>query len=261
MTDQPAGPGADSSNAAEPDTKDARLGRRNLLLAGSAAAAAPVLGAALATEVAAAPAAEAASLPFAFPPDREAQSAARVMALESLLIEKGIITGNTVNRVLAFFETQMGPFNGAKIVAKAWVDPAFKQRLVEDAPGAIATMDLPKGMTGAEGENMRAVANSPEVHNLIICTLCSCYPWPVLGLPPYWYKEPTFRARAAREPRVVLKEFGLDIPESTTIKTWDSSGQIRWFVVPERPAGTEGMGEAELAKLITPEGMMGVART
>jgi len=154
----------------------------------------------------------------------------------------------------------MGPFNGAKVVARAWVDPAFKQALVDDTPAAIAKLDLPKGMAGAEGEHMRAVANSPTVHNLIICTLCSCYPWPVLGLPPYWYKDPTFRARAAREPRGVLKEFGLDIAPSVEIKTWDSSAQIRWFVVPERPSGTNGMSEIELAKLVTPEGMMGVAR-
>ena len=261
MTAQPTGLEGASSKQADTGANDARLGRRSLLFAGPVAAATPVLGAALATQLASAETAAAAPLPFAFPPDREAQSAARAMALESLLIEKGIITSNTVNSVLAFFETQMGPFNGAKIVARAWVDPAFKQLLVEDTPGAIAKMDLPKGMTGAEGENMRAVANSPQVHNLIICTLCSCYPWPVLGLPPYWYKEPTFRARAAREPRAVLREFGLEIPDTTTIKTWDSSGQIRWFVIPDRPPGTENMSEAELATLITPEGMMGVART
>jgi nitrile hydratase len=154
----------------------------------------------------------------------------------------------------------MGPFNGAKIVARAWVDPAFKQLLADDTPAAIARLDLPKGMAGAEGEHMRAAVNTPAVHNLIICTLCSCYPWPVLGLPPYWYKDPTFRARAAREPRAVLKEFGLDIPPAVEIKTWDSSAQIRWFVVPERPAGTDGMSEADLAKLVTAEGMMGVAR-
>jgi nitrile hydratase subunit alpha len=253
LTTYPSGPEGDSSKAAKPDTKDVRLGRRNILLA---AAATPVLGAALGAEPAAAETA-----PFVFPPDREAQSAARAMALESLLIEKGIITDKTVDSVLSFFETQMGPFNGAKVVVKAWGDPAFAQLLVEDTPAAIAKLDLPKGMTGAEGEHMRAVANSPQVHNLIICTLCSCYPWPVLGLPPYWYKDPTFRARAAREPRAVLKEFGLEIPASTTIKTWDSSAQIRWFVVPERPAGTEGMSEADLMQLITPEGMMGVART
>ncbi|HLQ92981.1 MAG TPA: nitrile hydratase subunit alpha [Xanthobacteraceae bacterium] len=197
---------------------------------------------------------------FAFPPNRETLNAARAMALESLLIEKGIITDKSVDGVLAFFETQMGPFNGAKVVARAWVDPAFKQRLGDDTPAAIASLNLPKGMAGAEGEHMRAAVNSPTLHNLVICTLCSCYPWPVLGLPPYWYKDPTFRARAAREPRAVLKEFGLDIPESVEIKTWDSSAQIRWFVVPDRPAGTQGMSEADLAKLVTAEGMMGVAK-
>lgn len=197
---------------------------------------------------------------FNYPDDREAQSEARIRALESLLIEKGIITSETVDKVLGFFETQMGPFNGAKIVARAWVDPAFKERLVDDTPAAIAELDLPTGMAGAEGEHMRAVANSPSVHNLIVCTLCSCYPWPVLGLPPYWYKDPTFRARSVREPRAVLKEFGLDIDPSVEIKIWDSSAQIRWFVIPERPAGTEGMSEEQLASLITPEAMMGVAQ-
>lgn len=197
---------------------------------------------------------------FHYPNDRETRNEARIRALESLLIEKGIITNDTVDKVLSFFETQMGPFNGAKVVARAWVDPAFKKRLIEDTPAAIAELDLPKGMAGAEGEHMRAVANSPTVHNLIICTLCSCYPWPVLGLPPYWYKDPTFRARAAREPRAVLKEFGLDIDPSVEIKTWDSSAQIRWFVIPQRPAGTEGMSEEQLAALVTPESMMGVAR-
>jgi nitrile hydratase len=197
---------------------------------------------------------------FHYPDDREARSAARVRALEALLIEKGIITSKTVDTVLNVFETKMGPFNGAKIVARAWIDPAFKQRLIEDTPAAIAEMkDLPEGMAGAEGEHMRAVANGAGVHNLVICTLCSCYPWPVLGLPPYWYKDPTFRSRAAREPRAVLKEFGLTVPESTEVKVWDSSAQIRWFVIPDRPAGTEGMSESELAALVTPEAMMGVA--
>jgi nitrile hydratase subunit alpha len=245
-----------SSEIAKPDENDFRFSRRNLLLASSAAAAAPALGTALMVETARAQQGR-----FDYPSDREAKSAARAMALESLLIEKGIITSNSVDNVLSFFETQMGPFNGAKVVVRAWIDPAFKQKLVDDTAGAIAQLSLPKGMAGAEGEHMRAVANSPTVHNLIICTLCSCYPWPVLGLPPYWYKDPTFRARAAREPRAVLKEFGLDIAPSVEIKTWDSSAQIRWFVVPERPAGTDGMSEADLIKLITPEGMMGVART
>jgi len=234
--------------------RDPRFSRRNLLFASTAAAAAPALGATISVEPARA------QQRFEYPPDREAKSAARAAALEALLIEKGIITGNSVDGVLSFFETEMGPFNGAKVVAHAWADSGFKQRLVEDTPAAIAEMKLPKGMAGAEGEHMRAVANSPTVHNLIICTLCSCYPWPVLGLPPYWYKDPTFRARAAREPRAVLKEFGLDIPSAVEIKTWDSSAQIRWFVVPERPPGTDAMSEADLAKLVTPEGMMGVAR-
>ncbi|WP_392713996.1 nitrile hydratase subunit alpha [Rhizobium ruizarguesonis] len=196
---------------------------------------------------------------FHYREDREAYSAARVKALEALLIKKGVITNKTVDTVLDFFETKMGPFNGAKIVARAWVDPTFKDRLVADTPKAIAELQLPEGMAGAEGEHMRAVANAPDVHNLIICTLCSCYPWPVLGLPPYWYKDPTFRSRAAREPRAVLTEFGLAVPDAVEIKVWDSSAQIRWFVVPERPAGTDGLSEAELEALVTPEAMMGVA--
>jgi nitrile hydratase len=235
-----------------------RFSRRNLLIASATAAAAPAIGTAALQPAQA----QTMAIPqrFAFPPNRETLNAARAMALESLLIEKGIITDKSVDGVLAFFETQMGPFNGAKVVARAWVDPAFKQRLGDDTPAAIASLNLPKGMAGAEGEHMRAAVNSPTLHNLVICTLCSCYPWPVLGLPPYWYKDPTFRARAAREPRAVLKEFGLDIPESVEIKTWDSSAQIRWFVVPDRPAGTQGMSEADLAKLVTAEGMMGVAK-
>jgi nitrile hydratase len=144
-------------------------------------------------------------------------------------------------------------------VARARVDPSFKARLVADTPAAIAELDFPVGMDGAEGEHMKAVANEPGVHNLIICTLCSCYPWPVLGLPPYWYKDPTFRARAAREPRAVLAEFGVPLLPSVEIKVWDSSAQIRWFVIPERPANTDGLSEAELASLATPETMMGVA--
>jgi nitrile hydratase len=192
--------------------------------------------------------------------DREAKNAARAKALQALLIEKGVITGATVDTVLQVFETKMGPFNGARIVARAWVDPAYKERLVADTPKAVAELEgLPDVMAGAEGEHMRAVANEPGVHNLIICTLCSCYPWPVLGLPPYWYKDPTFRSRAAREPRAVLKEFGLDIPETIEVKVWDSSAQIRWFVVPERPPGTDSMSEEELVALVTPEAMMGVA--
>jgi nitrile hydratase len=196
---------------------------------------------------------------FQFDKDREASSAAKVRALEALLIEKGVLGSDSVDAVLQHFETMAGPFNGAKIVARAWVDPDNKKRLVADTPKAIAELDLPVGMTGAEGEHMAAVANDEDVHNLIICTLCSCYPWPVLGLPPYWYKDPVFRARGVREPRAVLREFGITVPETKEVKVWDSSAQIRWFVVPERPANTEGFSEEQLASLVTPESMMGVA--
>jgi nitrile hydratase len=255
MTTTPSNPPVESK---PPSASNVSFDRRNLLIASLTAAATPAIGTAVLQPVQA----QAQSLPqrFGYPPNRETLNAARAMALESLLVEKGIITGKSVDSVLSFFETQMGPFNGAKVVARAWVDPAFKQRLGEDTAAAIASLNLPKGMAGAEGEHMRAAINSPTLHNLVICTLCSCYPWPVLGLPPYWYKDPTFRARAAREPRVVLKQFGLVIPDSVEIKTWDSSAQIRWFVVPDRPAGTDGMSEADLAKLVTAEGMMGVAK-
>jgi nitrile hydratase len=191
--------------------------------------------------------------------DREAINSARARALESLLIEKGVITHDTVDKIMTIFATEMGPFNGAKLVARAWLDPAFKKLLGEDTMAAVAQMGFVTKGAGAEGEHMRAAINTPEVHNLIICTLCSCYPWPVLGLPPYWYKDPSFRARAAREPRKVLSEFGLEIDPKVAIKTWDSSAQIRWFVVPERPTGTAGFSEEQLAALVTPESMMGVA--
>ncbi|MCZ0729486.1 nitrile hydratase subunit alpha [Mycolicibacterium iranicum] len=196
---------------------------------------------------------------FAYPPDREKLSADRVAALERLLIEKGIITSHTVDKVLAYFESAMTPLNGEKIVVKAWTDPEFAARVVDDTPAAIAELELPEGMAGAEGEHLQAVANSPGVHNLVICTLCSCFPWPVLGLPPYWYKDPVFRARAAREPRTVLAEVGVELPDDTEIKIWDSSGHSRWFVIPERPSGTDGFTDEQLMDLVTTESMMGVA--
>ncbi|MER6850643.1 nitrile hydratase subunit alpha [Streptomyces flaveolus] len=199
------------------------------------------------------------SVQFDHPENREALSAARVRALESLLIEKGVITDGTVDKVLGYFESDMTPLNGAKIVARAWSDPGFAQRLVSDTPAAVSELDLPIGMAGAEGEHLQAVANTAGVHNLVICTLCSCFPWPVLGLPPYWYKDPTFRARAAREPRVVLEEIGLGLDPSVELRVWDSSGHSRWFVVPRRPDGTEGMSEEELAALVTTESMIGIA--
>jgi nitrile hydratase len=198
---------------------------------------------------------------FEYDDDRETASAAKVRALEALLIEKGVLGSDSVDTVLSHFETVAGPFNGARVVARAWVDAAFKQRLLDDTPKAIAEMNFPLGMDGAEGEHMKAVANTPDTHNLIICTLCSCYPWPMLGLPPYWYKDPVFRSRGVREPRAVLKEFGVPIAPEKEVKVWDSSAQIRWFVVPERPADSEHLSEEELAELITPEAMMGVALT
>jgi nitrile hydratase len=197
---------------------------------------------------------------FKYPDEREAASAAKVQALEALLIAKGVIGRDTVDKVLEFFETEMGPFNGAKIVARAWVDDGFKQRLLADTPAAIAELQHPAGMAGAEGEHMKIVENTPQVHNLIVCTLCSCYPWPTLGLPPYWYKDPTFRARAVREPRAVLSEFGVKLDPAVEIRIWDSSAQIRWWVLPQRPAGTDALSEEALAKLVTPEAMMGVAQ-
>jgi nitrile hydratase len=196
---------------------------------------------------------------FKYDNDREDVSAAKVRALEALLIKKGVIGSDSVDTVLEYFERVAGPFNGARIVARAWVDTDYKQRLIEDTPKAIAELSIAQGMDGAEGEHMKAVANSPGVHNLVICTLCSCYPWPVLGLPPYWYKDPVFRARGVREPRAVLREFGVSLTDDIEVKVWDSSAQIRWFVVPERPANSEGLSEEELAALITPEAMMGVA--
>ncbi|WP_425003727.1 nitrile hydratase subunit alpha [Mycolicibacterium sp. S3B2] len=196
---------------------------------------------------------------FAYPSDREQASADKVSALERLLIEKGVITSATVDKVLAYFESEMTPLNGKKIVVKAWTDPDFATRVVGDTPAAIAELELPEGMAGAEGEHLQAVANGPGVHNLVICTLCSCFPWPVLGLPPYWYKDPVFRARAAREPRTVLAEIGVELAEDTEIKVWDSSGHSRWFVIPERPSGTEDFSEEQLMDLVTTESMMGVA--
>jgi nitrile hydratase len=196
---------------------------------------------------------------FGYPEDREERSAAQVRALEALLIEKGVIGSGTVDKVLGYFESEMTPLNGQKIVARAWTDPVFAQLLATDTPAAVAELDLPLGMAGAEGEHLAAVLNEPGVHNLVICTLCSCFPWPVLGLPPYWYKDPVFRARAAREPRTVLGELGVALDPDTEVRVWDASGHSRWFVVPARPAGTDGMSEAELAALVTTESMIGVA--
>lgn len=180
----------------------------------------------------------------------------RVAALETLLVEKGILSTDAIDAVVAHFEDEVGPQLGARVIARAWVDPAFKERLLEDATAACEEL----GITGLRGEHLRAVENLDAVQNVIVCTLCSCYPWPVLGLPPAWYKSPAYRARVAIEPRKVLAEdFGFDVPSDVDVRVWDSNSELRYFVVPVRPAGTEGWTEEQLAALVTREAMIGVA--
>ena len=183
-----------------------------------------------------------------------ADLALRVKALESLLIDKGLVDPAAIDALVDTYETQVGPRNGAKVVARVWSDPTFRQWLLEDATAAIASM----GYTGRQGEHMKVVENTPQVHNLIVCTLCSCYPWPVLGLPPVWYKSAPYRARAVADPRGVLKEFGTELAEDVEIRVWDSTSEMRYLVLPERPAGTEGWSEEELAALVTRNAMIGV---
>jgi nitrile hydratase len=187
----------------------------------------------------------------------EPRVALRVRALESLLIEKGLLSTEVVDEVVRVYENDVGPMNGAKVVARAWVDPEYKRRLLADGTAAVAELGF--GGRGG-GDRLVVVENTPGVHNLVVCTLCSCYPWPVLGLPPTWYKMPAYRSRAVLEPRKVLSEFGLEVPESVEIRVWDSSAEIRYMVLPERPRGTERLGEAELAALVTRDAMIGVAR-
>jgi nitrile hydratase subunit alpha len=180
--------------------------------------------------------------------------ALRVKALESLLIEKGLVDPAAIDALIDTYETKVGPRNGARVVARAWSDPAFKQRLLKDATAAIASM----GYTGRQGEHMQVVENTPQVHNLVVCTLCSCYPWSLLGLPPVWYKSAPYRARAVADPRGVLKEFGTELAEDVEIRVWDSTSEMRYLVLPELPAGTEGWSEDELAALVTRNAMIGV---
>jgi nitrile hydratase len=182
--------------------------------------------------------------------------ALRAKAIESLLVEKGLLASDVIDRVVEIYEKDVGPLNGAKVVARAWCDPGYKRRLLQDGSAAIAEL----GFGGLQGEHMVVVENTPKVHNVVCCTLCSCYPWPVLGLPPAWYKSLPYRSRIVREPRAVLREFGLEIPEAVEIRVWDSSAEIRYMVLPERPAGTAAMAEAELASLVTRDSMIGVAR-
>jgi len=188
--------------------------------------------------------------------DVPSDTALRVKALESLLIEKGLVDPAALDAVVDTYENKIGPRNGARIVARAWTDPDYKARLMGDATAAIAEM----GYTGAQGEHMVVVENTPEVHNLVVCTLCSCYPWPVLGLPPVWYKSSAYRSRAVIEPRGVLNEFGLSVPDDVAVRVWDSTAEIRYLVLPERPAGTDGMDAEALAALVTRDAMVGVAK-
>ena len=180
----------------------------------------------------------------------------RVRALESLLIEKGLLSTEVVDKVVQTYEKDVGPMNGARVVARAWVDPGYRVRLLENGTAAIAEL----GYTGrGGGDKMVVCENTPDVHNMVVCTLCSCYPWIVLGLPPVWYKAPAYRSRAVREPRKVLAEFGVELPSETEIRVWDSSAEIRYMVLPLRPEGTDGMSEKELAALVTRDAMIGVA--
>jgi nitrile hydratase len=177
----------------------------------------------------------------------------RVRALESILVEKGYVDPAAVDALIETYETRVGPRNGARVVAKAWSDPAFLDWLRRDATAAIASL----GFTGRQGEHMVAVENTPDEHNMVVCTLCSCYPWPVLGLPPTWYKSAPYRSRAVIDPRGVLAEFGVRLPEATRIRVWDSTAEIRYLVIPMRPAGTEGFDEERLAALVTRDSMIG----
>jgi nitrile hydratase len=182
--------------------------------------------------------------------------ALRVKSLESLLVEKGLVDRAALDALVDAYEHKIGPRNGARVVARAWSDSGYKQRLLSDADAAIAEM----GYGGLQGEHMVVVENSVRVHNLVVCTLCSCYPWPVLGLPPVWYKSAPYRSRSVIDPRGVLREFGLELPEDVEVRLWDSTAELRYLVLPERPAGTEGMSEEALAALVTRDAMVGVAK-
>ena len=177
----------------------------------------------------------------------------RVRALETVLTEKGYVDPAALDALIETYETKIGPRNGARVVAKAWVDPEYRAALLDDATEAIASL----GYAGRQGENMVALENTPAVHHMVVCTLCSCYPWPVLGLPPVWYKSAPYRSRAVADPRGVLRDFGVELPEDTEIRVWDSTAEVRYLVVPMRPPGTEGLSEDELAPLVTRDSMIG----
>jgi nitrile hydratase len=177
----------------------------------------------------------------------------RVRALETVLTQKGYVDPAALDVLIDTYQTKVGPRNGAQVIARAWCDVEFRRRLLEDATAAINSM----GFVGRQGEHMVAVENTPEVHNMVVCTLCSCYPWPVLGLPPTWYKSAPYRARAVKDPRGVLKDFGVQLPESVRIRIWDSTAEVRYLVLPRRPAGTEHLSESQLAELVTRDSMIG----
>jgi nitrile hydratase subunit alpha len=181
------------------------------------------------------------------------EPALRIKALESLLVEKGLVDPGAVDEIIELFEKRIGPRNGAKVVAHAWADPAYKNRLLEDGSKAIAEL----GFTGLQGEDMVVLENTPAIHNVVVCTLCSCYPWPTMGLPPNWYKAAPYRARVVIEPRKVLTEFGVDVAPDVEVRVWDSNAEIRYMVLPMRPAGTDGWSEEKLASLVTRDAMIG----
>ena len=186
----------------------------------------------------------------------ESDPAIRVRALESILAEKGLIDPKALDTLVDTYQHKIGPRNGAKVVARAWVDPAYKRRLLSDATAAIKEF----GFSGMQGEDMVVVENTPDVHNVVVCTLCSCYPWPTLGLPPVWYKSAPYRARVVADPRSVLKEFGTELPQTVEVRTWDTTAELRYLVLPERPNGTENMTEDQLAALVTRDSMIGVTK-
>ena len=186
--------------------------------------------------------------------DEEEQGIAlRVKALEQILIEKGVVNAAALDEFVDIYENRIGPRNGAAVVAKAWTDAEFKNRLLTDGTAAVAQL----GLSGFQGEHLKVVENTDDIHNVVVCTLCSCYPWPMLGLPPVWYKSPAYRSRVVRDPRSVLKEFGLELPKHVSVKVWDSNADIRYLVLPQRPDGTDGLSASELSELVTRDGMIG----
>lgn len=188
--------------------------------------------------------------------ERNRQLAEQVARLEAVLVQTGLVDPDALDRVVDLYENDLGPMNGAKVVARAWTDPAYKARLLDDGTAAIGEL----GFGGLQGEHMVVVENTPEVHNLVVCTLCSCYPWPVLGLPPTWYKDAAYRARVVNDPRGVLADFGTQIPDDVEVRVWDSSAEVRYLVLPEQPAGTDGFTEEQLAALVDRDAMIGVRK-